>query len=108
MFIEEHNNTKNCTKPEDISSRGQYGIWINENYWGKGLALEALHLFFKNYFRITGILRINAFIETENLRSVKFHEKAGFVLVGTRHDLSQLIYEITPQEVAKNSDAKIN
>lgn len=50
----------------------------NKDYWGKGLACEALHLILNYGFKELGLNRIEAHINLDNIASLKMHEKCGY------------------------------
>eukprot|EP00298_Acanthocystis_sp_HF-20_P001096 c11491_g1_i1.p1 GENE.c11491_g1_i1~~c11491_g1_i1.p1 ORF type:complete len:188 (+),score=60.28 c11491_g1_i1:33-596(+) len=62
----------------------EIGYWLGEEFWGKGIMTEALSLFidytFENY---KDVLRLEAYVVTENIASVKTLHKLGFVTEGT-------------------------
>jgi RimJ/RimL family protein N-acetyltransferase len=58
---------------------GQLGAWMNENFWGQGRYQEALYLILKEYFESSDEDSIFVFVDTSNLRSLKAHQKFGFV-----------------------------
>ena len=61
---------------------GQLGVWINEQYWGGGRYQEALDLALNFYFAHSQAQSVNALIDMTNMRSLKAHQKYGFVIVG--------------------------
>jgi len=61
--------------------KGQLGSWLNEHYWGGGRYQEALYLALKKYFELTGSDSIFAYVEEGNVRSLRAHQKGGFVIV---------------------------
>lgn len=63
--------------------KAQVSMWVNPNYWGKGLAPEALKLLVDFGFKKLGLERIYAYHYTENPRSGRVLEKAGFIYEGT-------------------------
>ena len=73
---------------------GQLGTWINENYWGEGRYQEALDLIIKVYFKIKNVDKVNAYVETFNIRSLKAHQKYGFKIVREFETGQKKYYEI--------------
>lgn len=64
---------KNETDP------GQFGYWINENYWGGGRAQESLKLIINAYFRLhPETNKFNAHVRLWNERSYHSLKKFGF------------------------------
>lgn len=69
-------------EPND-SDPGQFGGWVNENYWGGGRWQEATELISKTYFRLKP--KVNSFIahvRIWNKRSYHALKKSGFQDVG--------------------------
>jgi len=62
---------------------GQLGAWVNEHYWGGGRYQEALKFVLDLYFEQTNNPEIFIFVDSDNIRSVKAHEKVGFKIVDT-------------------------
>lgn len=60
---------------------GQLGTWVNEQFWGGGRYQEALYLSMKEYFADDKHDSMVAFIEEKNERSLRAHQKFGFVIV---------------------------
>lgn len=62
---------------------GQFGCWINEQYWGGGRIQEAIKLITKTYFRLkTHEKSYIAHVRVWNKRSYHALKKAGFQEVG--------------------------
>ena len=59
---------------------GQLGSWVNENFWGGGRYQEALSLLLMYYFESTDEHAIFAFVAADNVRSLKAHQKMGFMI----------------------------
>jgi len=62
--------------------RVEIGFEISKDYWGKGIANEALNEVLAYGFENFPIQRIEALIEPENLASQKLVERHGFVREG--------------------------
>ena len=60
----------------------EIGFWIGENYWGRGIATEAVKIFTAFIFENFGINRIFARVFDWNLSSAKVLEKNGFKIEG--------------------------
>lgn len=58
--------------------KGQLGCWINEKFWGGNRYQEALKLVLQIYFKTAD--SIFAFVRVINKRSLKAHQKAGFII----------------------------
>ena len=52
---------------------------IAKKYWGKGVATQAIRLCLERGFSDLDVERIEAFVDPENLGSVKVLEKAGLI-----------------------------
>jgi ribosomal-protein-alanine N-acetyltransferase len=68
----------------DVNRRtAEIGYWLGADYWGRGIATEAVTLVTVWAFDAHGLLRIFAQPFAENLASRRVLEKAGYVLEGT-------------------------
>jgi len=66
---------------------GDMGIWLNENFWGKGIMKEAVHLIAREYFRVyPSISSFSSAAASWNINSIKGHLNAGFKPSGFSHD----------------------
>ncbi len=61
---------------------GYLGICINQNYWGKGYANEALNLLAEYAVNILSLRKVLLYVRSDNLRALKFYNKVGFNTVG--------------------------
>ena len=67
------------------------GYWIGRDFWGKGLATQALGEF------VAGIPQrpLHAWVATTNVGSIRVLEKSGFVRVAERTtDVREFLYEL--------------
>ncbi|MBM6617910.1 GNAT family N-acetyltransferase [Bacillus suaedaesalsae] len=62
--------------------RAEVGYELNKDYWGKGIAKEALEAVVKYGFKHFQLERIEALIEPDNVPSIKLVEKLGFTREG--------------------------
>ncbi|MGM0903895.1 MAG: GNAT family N-acetyltransferase [Bacillota bacterium] len=62
--------------------RTDIGFELSKDYWGKGIASEALEEVTKYGFEQMNLQRIQALIEPPNIRSQKLVEKQGFLKEG--------------------------
>jgi RimJ/RimL family protein N-acetyltransferase len=63
----------------DIYARsGEIGYWIGEEYWGRGIATQALRAFAPWAFAQFNLMRLWAAVFVENVGSARALEKAGF------------------------------
>jgi len=58
------------------------GYWISETLWGKGIMPPAIKLMTAYAFENLGLIRIQAGVLSNNPRSMRVLEKAGFVKEG--------------------------
>lgn len=58
------------------------GYWLSEEYWGRGIATEAVKLLTEYAFKNFDIICILAFIFGKNKASMRLLEKAGYVEQG--------------------------
>jgi NAD+ kinase len=63
--------------------KAQVSMWVSPNYWGQGLATRALQMLVEFGFEQLGLERIYAYHYTENPKSGRVLEKAGFRFEGT-------------------------
>ena len=59
-----------------------FGYWLGEEYWGRGIASEAVKLIVDYGFKTFDIVRIQAGIFSWNPASARVLEKNGFTLEG--------------------------
>jgi RimJ/RimL family protein N-acetyltransferase len=68
----------------DVNRRSaEIGYWLGVDYWGRGIATEAVTLVTTWAFGAHGLLRIFAQPFAENRGSRRVLEKAGYALEGT-------------------------
>lgn len=60
----------------------KYAILIRRPYWRRGYASEAIKLVARYYFRELGYQKLAALVYSFNERSLRMHEKLGFVFEG--------------------------
>jgi RimJ/RimL family protein N-acetyltransferase len=79
------------------------GYWIGQEYWGKGIATDAL----KEFMRTLPTRPLHAYVAKENIGSVRVLEKCGFTPLGHEMSFSKVhgreIEEIFMVCNAKNS-----
>lgn len=63
--------------------KAQVSMWVAPTHWGRGLATAALKLLIEFGFERLGLERITAYHYTENPKSGRVLEKAGFKFEGT-------------------------
>jgi len=63
--------------------RGDLGFWLLPEHWRKGYIAEALPAVVDHGFRVLGLHRIVAEVETENPASANALRRAGFMHEGT-------------------------
>ncbi len=64
---------------------GEIGYLVDENYWGRGIASQALKLIEAFAFETLRLVRLEILIATPNTRSVTVAVKGGFVMEGRLH-----------------------
>jgi ribosomal-protein-alanine N-acetyltransferase len=57
---------------------GEIGYFIDEKYWGQGIATKALKLIERGYLKKLHISRMQLVIDPRNLASIKVAEKCGY------------------------------
>lgn len=72
-------NTFDCERRAGVF---KYAILIRRPYWGRGYATEALTLVCRYYFRELRYQKLTVLVYSFNERSLRFHEKFGFVFEG--------------------------
>lgn len=83
MYVIFDNNDKKligCVeiREKDPHDAGQFGVWINENYWGSGRFQEASKLISEIYFATTNDDYYVAHVKVWNKRSYHALKKFGF------------------------------
>ncbi len=71
-------------KPEH--NKAEVGFWLLPQYWGKGIALEALQTAINFWKEQKYLHRLESFVEEGNSASSKLLEKAGFQFEGKMKD----------------------
>lgn len=74
-----------CIKTFDCERRVgvfKYAIMIRRPYWQRGYASEAIKIVARYYFRELGYQKLNSLVYSFNERSLRMHEKLGFVFEG--------------------------
>lgn len=67
----------------DVYSRSaELGYWVTREYWGQGIATEAVRQICGQAFRETGVLRIEAEVFADNPGSIRVLEKNQFIREG--------------------------
>ena len=61
----------------------EIGYWLSEEYWGRGIASEALSLVTAHVFEHLNMLRVFALPFADNPGSIRVLEKAGYVREAT-------------------------
>ena len=60
----------------------EIGYWLSEEYWGRGIATEAVQVVTNYAFTTLGMSRVHAEVFHWNAASMRVLEKAGFVREG--------------------------
>ena len=64
------------------SRSAEIGYWLGEEYWGKGIATEAITEMTNDVFSSTEIIRLFAPVFSPNKASMRVLEKCGYTLAG--------------------------
>ncbi|WGL61356.1 GNAT family protein [Pigmentibacter sp. JX0631] len=93
--------------PKHITSPYTYelGFVLNKEWWGKGIALDAVQCLINYAFENYEIQRIEAFCVTENLKSWTLLEKIGMLREGIRRNFfykNKIFYDIYMYSILKN------
>jgi RimJ/RimL family protein N-acetyltransferase len=101
------------TPHADVERIGaEVGYWLGHEFWGRGIATEALRLLTERAFRTNAVLRrLYAVPYSSNPASARVLEKAGYTLEGTLrqsvikngHILDQWMYAILRSEALPGS-----
>lgn len=62
----------------EVEGEKEIGYWLGREFWGKGIATEAL----KQFLEIITVRPLNAHIAKQNIGSRRVLEKCGFVITG--------------------------
>lgn len=57
---------------------GEEGYFVDENYWGKGIATAALQLLERIGFKTLGLVRLEIVVNPKNAASIRVARKCGF------------------------------
>jgi RimJ/RimL family protein N-acetyltransferase len=60
----------------------EIGYWLGEDYWGKGIATEAVEKMTNYVFSSTEIVRLFAPVFSPNIKSMRVLEKNGYIKEG--------------------------
>lgn len=66
--------------------RGEIGFWLLPEFWGIGIAVEALPKVLSYGFKQLNLHRVEAWVDSQNESSRKVLEKTGFHFEGTLKD----------------------
>lgn len=78
--------------PDDV---GQFGFWVNENYWGGGRTQEATKLIVGLYFKLhPGRDSFISYVRPWNKRSFYALKKAGFKEIGYTYKDGKPDYQV--------------
>ncbi len=94
------NNTIGILYMRQEEARILIGYHFNENYQGKGYAIEAVKAFI-NWINDNYNVKIEALVDYQNLSSIKLLQKTGFQFQTANND--ELVFEL-PQKPFLNKD----
>ena len=66
--------------------KAELGYWLLPRYWGKGIAVEVIKAVVQYWQQQKGLHRLEAYVEDENIGSIRVMEKLQFTLEGTMRD----------------------
>lgn len=66
--------------------KAELGYWLLPRYWGKGIAVEVIQAVIPYWQKKKGLHRLEAYVEEENVGSIRVLEKLGFTHEGTMRD----------------------
>ena len=81
----------------------EFGYWIAQEYWGRGLVPEAVQMFFRYGFERLGLNAMWARHDVGNIKSRRVMEKCGMRYAGTMHDVHM---ELLPGDVCRDEDVR--
>lgn len=91
------------------NENAEVGYWLGREYWGRGLAREALLLLLEYGFKKLKLKKIYARVHEPNVRSAKLLERVGFKIEGKLREhakyrfgnkrLDVFLYGILPGEI---------
>ena len=70
-------------REREYAHTAELGYWLSPQFWGRGIATEAVNRFVEEVFETTSITRIFNPVSAPNTASIRVMEKCGFVLEGT-------------------------
>lgn len=74
------------TQQKDVQRySAEIGYWLGEEFWGRGIATQALNNLTSYIFRETDIVRLFGSVFDFNTASIRVLEKAGFEQIGICH-----------------------
>ncbi len=110
IVVEEHlAGCVGLTLGRDVHSHtAEFGYWLGEAYWGRGVATEAVRLFLPYAFTSFPVDRIQALVKAWNPASARVLEKNGFSLEARLREhvfkdgefVDQLIYGLLRKELS--------
>jgi len=66
---------------DKVNKKANLGYWIDEEYWGKGIATASVQLIISYTFSELGLQEIYAYVFPENKPSIRVLEKNGLNLI---------------------------
>jgi 8-oxo-dGTP diphosphatase len=64
-------------------AKGEITLWLGRDFWGRGLATEAVHRLTRFAFQVVGVGEVRARVLPVNAASARVFAKAGFAEQGT-------------------------
>jgi ribosomal-protein-alanine N-acetyltransferase len=69
-----------------INRRAEIGYNLSKLHWGKGIMTEAVDALIRHGFEHMNLNRIDATVDSENLKSIRLLERSGFFREGLLRD----------------------
>ena len=66
--------------------KAELGYWLLPRFWGQGIAVEVIKTAIHYWQMEKGLHRLEAYVEEENIGSIRVMEKLHFTLEGTMRD----------------------
>lgn len=68
------------------NKKAEIGLWLLEEYWGKGILQEVMPALFDYGFSVLNLNRITGFVHSENAKCKRALEKVDFTYEGTMRE----------------------
>lgn len=84
-LTEDNRHIGNCglINIDNRSRRGQFWIYLSNQYIGQGFGKEVMKLILDYAFQSLNLNRVYLYVVSTNIRALKFYQKMGFEIEGT-------------------------